>query len=160
MSVAGPAGDLSYISEDLKGPVTFTLTLTGRSAADVTVDYATGQAQVLSRLAARQGITHATAGEDYTAATGTVTFSPGDATRQVTVQLTDDDVSEDTEFFGFKISNAQNAQLRNDATDEVADVGLLDDDPRGVAIDPTSIRLPPRSASNAVTGGANAQAPR
>ena len=141
VSVAGPAGDLSYISEDLKGPVTFTLTLTGRSAADVTVDYATGQAQVLSRLAARQGITHATAGEDYTAATGTVTFSPGDATRQVTVQLTDDDVSEDTEFFGFKISNAQNAQLRNKATEEVADVGLLDDDPRGVAIDPTSISL-------------------
>ena len=141
VSVAGPAGDLSYISEDLKGPVTFTLTLAGRSAADVTVDYATGQAQVLSRLAARQGITPATAGEDYTAATGTVTFSPGDATKQVTVQLTDDDVSEDTEFFGFKISNAQNAQLRNKATEEVADVGLLDDDPRGVAIDPTSISL-------------------
>ena len=141
VSVAGPAGDLSYVSEDMKGPVTFTLTLTGRSAADVTVDYTTGQAQVLSGLAARQGITTATAGEDYTAATGTVTFSPGDATKQVTVQLTDDDVSEDTEFFGFKISNAQNAQLRNKATEEVADVGLLDDDPRGVAIDPTSISL-------------------
>ena len=141
VSVAGPAGDLSYVSEDKKGPVTFTLTLTGRSAADVTVDYVTGQAQVLSGLAARQGITPATAGEDYTAATGTVTFSPGDSTKQVTVQLTDDDVSEDTEFFGFKISNAQNAQLRNKATEEVADVGLLDDDPRGVAIDPTSISL-------------------
>ena len=141
VSVAGPAGDLSYVSEDIKGPVTFTLTLTGRSAADVTVDYATGQAQVLSGLAARQGITSATAGEDYTAATGTVTFSPGDATKQVTVQLTDDDVSEGTEFFGFKISNAQNAQLVNKATEEVADVGLLDDDPRGVAIDPTSISL-------------------
>ena len=96
---------------------------------------------MLNRLATRQGITPATAGEDYTAATGTVTFSPGDATRQVTVQLTDDDVSEDTEFFGFKISNARNAQLRNDATDEVADVGLLDNDPRGVAVDPTSISL-------------------
>ena len=141
VSVAGPAGDLSYVSEDMKGPVTFTLTLTGRSAADVTVDYATGQTQVLRGLAARQGITPATAGEDYTAATGTVTFSPGDATKQVTVQLTNDDVSEDTEFFGFKISNAQNAHLRNDATEEVADVGLLDDDPRGVAIDPTSISL-------------------
>ncbi len=141
VSVAGPAGDLSYVSEDMKGPVTFTLTLTGRSAADVTVDYATGQTQVLRGLAARQGITPATAGEDYTAATGTVTFSPGDATKQVTVQLTNDDVSEDTEFFGFKISNAQNAQLRNKATEEVADVGLLDDDPRGVAIDPTSISL-------------------
>ena len=141
VSVAGPAGDLSYVSEDMKGPVTFTLTLTGRSAADVTVDYATGQTQVLRGLATRQGITPATAGEDYTAATGTVTFSPGDATKQVTVQLTNDDVSEDTEFFGFKISNARNAHLRNDATEEVADVGLLDDDPRGVAIDPTSISL-------------------
>ena len=141
VSVAGPAGDLSYVSEDIKGPVTFTLTLAGRSAADVTVDYATGQAQVLSGLAARQGTTAATAGEDYTAATGSVTFSPGDTTKHVTVQLTDDDLSEDTEFFGFKISNVQNAQLRNRATEEVADVGLLDDDPRGVTIDPTSISL-------------------
>ena len=141
VSVAGPAGDLTYVSEAMKGPVTFTLTLMGQSAADVTVDYATGQAQVLSGLAARQGITAATAGEDYTAATGSVTFSPGDTTRDVTVQLTDDDVSEDTEFFGFKISNVQNGQLRNKATEEVADVGLLDDDPRGVTIDPTSISL-------------------
>ena len=151
VSVAGPAGDLTYVSEDMKGPVTFTLTLMGQSAADVTVDYATGQAQVLSGLAARQGITAATAGEDYTAATGSVTFSPGDTTRDVTVQLTDDDVSEDTEFFGFKISNARNARLRNDAAEEVADVGLLDDDPRGVTIDPTSISLDePASGETAV----------
>ena len=151
VSVAGPAGDLTYVSEDLKGPVTFTLTLAGRSAADVTVDYATGEAELLSGLAARQGITGATAGEDYTAAMGTVTFSPGVTTRQVTVQLTDDDVSEDTEFFGFKISNVQNAQLRNKATEEVADVGLLDDDPRGVTIDPTSIGLDePASGETAV----------
>ena len=141
VSVAGPAGDLTYVSEDMKGPVIFTLTLMGQSAADVTVDYATGQAQVLSGLAARQGITSATAGEDYTAATGSVTFNPGDTTKDVTVQLTDDDVSEDTEFFGFKISNVQNAQLRNIATEEVVDMGLLDDDPRGVTIDPTSISL-------------------
>ena len=151
VSVAGPAGDLTYVSEAMKGPVTFTLTLMEQSAADVTVDYATGQAQVLSGLAARQGITGATAGEDYTAATGTVTFSPGDTTKHVTVQLTDDDVSEDTEFFGFKICNVQNAQLRNKATEEVADVGLLDDDPRGVTIDPTSIGLDePASGETAV----------
>ena len=149
--VKGPGGQVSYVSEGLTSPVTFTLTLTGRSAADVTVDYATGDARVLSGLAARQGITGATAGEDYTAATGTVTFSPGVTTRQVTVQLTNDDVSEDTEFFGFKISNVQNGQLRNKATEEVADVGLLDDDPRGVTIDPTSIGLDePASGETAV----------
>ena len=55
--------------------------------------------------------------------------------------MTDDDVSEDTEFFGFKISNVQNGELRNKATEEVADVGLLDDDARGVTVDPTSISL-------------------
>ena len=151
VSVAGPAGDLSYVSEDMKGPVTFTLTLSRRSASDVTVDFATGEARVLGSLSTRQRITPATAGEDYTSATGTVTFSPGDATKQVTVQLTDDDVSEDTEFFGFKISNVQNGQLRNKATEEVADVGLLDDDPRGVTIDPTSIGLDePASGETAV----------
>ena len=151
VSVAGPAGDLSYISEDATGPVTFTLTLTGRSATDVTVDYATGAAQLLSAFTSRQGITRATAGEDYTAATGSVTFSPGETTKQVTVQLTNDDMSEDTEFFGFKISNARNAQLPNEATEQVADVGLLDDDPRGVLIEAISIGLEePASGETAV----------
>ena len=84
---------------------------------------------------------HATAGEDLHRGNGHRHFQSRGCNQQVTVQLTDDDVSEDTEFFGFKISNAQNAQLRNKATEEVADVGLLDDDPRGVAIDPTSISL-------------------
>ena len=139
VSVAGPAGDLSYVSEAAMGPVTFTLTLAGRSAMDVTVEYATGTAQLLSAFATPQGLTHATADEDYTATTGTVTFGATDTTRQVTVQLTDDDVSEDTEFFGFRISNPQNAQLHNDGTEQVADVGLLDDDDRGVPIDPISI---------------------
>ena len=151
VSVAGPAGDLSYVSEDATGPVTFTLTLTGRSATDVTVDYATGAAQLLSAFTSRQGVTRATAGEDYTAATGSVTFSPGETTKQVTVQLTNDDMSEDTEFFGFKISNVQNAQLPNEATEQVADVGLLDDDPRGVLIEAISIGLEePASGETAV----------
>ena len=141
MSVTGPAGDLSYVREDAKDPVTFTLTLSGRRASDVTVDYTTGQAQVLSGLAPRQGINPATAGEDYTTTTGSITFSPGVTTSQVTVQLTDDDVSEETEFFGFKVSNVENARLQKAVDEEVVDVGLLDDDLRGVTIDPTSISL-------------------
>ena len=46
VSVKGPGGDVSYVSESLTTPVTFTLKLSGSSAADVTVDYATGQARV------------------------------------------------------------------------------------------------------------------
>ena len=153
VSVAGPAGAVSYVSENVKDPVTFTLTLMGQSAGDVTVDYATGEAGLLGLLTARQGLAGATEDEDYAGTSGTVTFTSGQTTKTVTVQVTNDDVSEDTEFFGFKISNVQNGQLRNKATEEVADVGLLDDDPRGVTIDPISIGLDePATGETAVAG--------
>ena len=60
VSVAGPAGAVSYVSENAKDPVTFTLTLMGQSAGDVTVDYATGEAGLLGLLTARQGLAGAT----------------------------------------------------------------------------------------------------
>ena len=151
VSVAGPDGKVSYVSENANGPVTFTLTLTGQSAGDVTVDYATGEAGLLGLLTARQSLAGATEDEDYAGTSGTVTFSSGQTTKTFTVQVTNDDVSEDTEFFGFKISNAQNAQLGNEATEQVADMGLLDDDPRGVLIEAISIGLEePASGETAV----------
>ena len=153
LSVAGPGGEVSYVSENAKDPVTFTLTLMGQSAGDVTVDYATGGAGLLGLLTARQGLARATEGEDYAGTSGTVTFTSGQTTKTVTVQLTNDDVSEDTEFFGFKISAPQGADLRGQRSEDVADVGLVDDDPRGVTIAPTSIGLhEPASGETAVAG--------
>ena len=153
VSVAGPAGDVSYVSENAKDPVTFTLTLMGQSAGDVTVDYATGEAGLLGLLTARQGLAGATQDEDYAGTSGTVTFTPGQTTKTVTVQVTNDDVSEETEFFGFTISAPQGADLRGQRSEDVADVGLLDDDPRGVPIAPTSIGLDePASGETAVAG--------
>ncbi len=153
VSVAGPAGEVSYVSENAKDPVSFTLTLMGQSAGDVTVDYATGEAGLLGLLTARQGLAGATEEEDYASTSGTVTFTSGQTTKTVTVQVTDDDVSEDTEFFGFKISSPQGADLRGQRSEVVADVGLLDDDARGVTIDPTSIGLhEPASGETAVVG--------
>ena len=91
--------------------------------------------------------------EDYAGTSGTVTFTSGQTTKTVTVQVTNDDVSEETEFFGFKISTPQGADLRGQRSEDVADVGLLDDDPRGVTIDPTSIGLhEPASGETAVAG--------
>ena len=141
VSVAGPAGAVSYVSENVKGPVTFTLTLMGQSAGDVTVDYATGEAGLLGLLTSRQGPAGATEDEDYAGASGTVTFTSGQTTKTVAVQVTDDDVSEETEFFDFKISRPQGADLRGQRSEVVADVGLVDDDARGATIDPTSISL-------------------
>ena len=152
--MAGPAGDMSYVSENAKDPVTFTLTLMGQSAGDVTVDYATGEAGLLGLLTARQGLAGATENEDYAGASGTVTFTPGQTTKTVTVQVTNDDVSEDTEFFGFRISAPQGADLRGQRSEDVADVGLLDDDPRGVTIGPTSIGLDEPVAGGTAVAGA------
>ena len=159
VSVAGPAGAVSYVSENAKGPVTFTLTLTGQSEEDVTVSYATGGAALArlnGRSLSRQALAAATAGMDYTPATGSVAFSSGETTKRVTVQVTNDDLSEDTEFFGLTISNSQNAQIRNAATEQTADVGLLDDDPRGVTIDPISINL--REPSSGQTASSSSYA--
>ena len=153
VSVAGPAGEVSYVSENAKDPVTFTLTLVGQSAGDVTVDYATGEAGLMDLFTARQGLAGATEGQDYAGASGTVTFTPGQTTKTVNVQVTDDDVNEETEFFGFRISTPQGADLRGQRSEDVADVGLLDDDPRGVAIGPTSIGLhEPVAGGTAVAG--------
>ena len=153
VSVAGPAGEVSYVSENAKDPVTFTLTLVGQSAGDVTVDYATGEAGLPGLLTARQGLAVATEGEDYAGTSGTVTFTSGQTTRTVTVPVTNDDVSEETEFFGLRISAPQGADLRDQRSEDVADVGLLDDDPRGVTIHPTSIGLDePASGETAVAG--------
>ena len=144
---------MSYVSENAKDPVTFTLTLVGQSAGDVTVDYATGEAGILDLFTARQGLAGATEDEDYAGTSGTVTFTSGQTTKTVTVQVTDDDVSEDTEFFGFRISAPQGADLRGQRSEDVADVGLVDDDARGVTIDPTSISLhEPASGQTAVAG--------
>ena len=154
VSVSGPEGKLSHVSEDAKDPVSFTLTLTGESAEDVTVDYATGEARLLGRLTARQGVSGATADEDYTSARGTVTFTSGQTTSTVTVQVTSDDVSEDTEYFGFRISNPRNAELTDRRAEDVVDVGVLDDDARGVMVDGRSLMLvePARGATTTVSG--------
>ena len=130
VSVEGPAGAVSYVSENLKDPITFTLTLMGQTAGNVTVDYATGEAGLVDLFTARQGLTRATEDEDYASTSGTVTFTSGQTTKTVTVQVTNDDLSEETEFFGFKISAPQGADLRGQRSEDVADVGLLDDDPR------------------------------
>ena len=153
VSVAGPAGAVSYVSENAKDPVTFTLTLVGQSAGDVTVDYATGEAGLVDLFTARQGLTRATEDEDYAGISGTFTFTSGQTTKTVTVQVTNDDVSEETEFFGFKISAPQGADIRGQRSEDVADVGLLDDDRRGATIGPISIGLDePASGETAVAG--------
>jgi Calx-beta domain len=73
----------------------FTVSLDQAQSAPVTVDFATAA-----------GIGTATAPSDYTAASGTVTFAPGETTKTITVQVNGDTTVEPDETFTVNLANA------------------------------------------------------
>ena len=90
----------------------FTVSVTGTLAESATVDYATSDGSAL-------------AGEDYGAASGTLTFDDGDP-QTVAVPLLDDAVDEPPETFTLTLSNAAGATIeRAVATGTIED----NDDP-------------------------------
>jgi chitinase len=72
---------------------TFTVTLSGASSQQVTVNFATANGT-------------ATAGSDYTARTGTLTFAPGTTTQTVQVTITGDFSDEPSETFFLNLNGA------------------------------------------------------
>ena len=80
----------------------FTVTLDQSARGEVTVDWATADGT-------------ATAGTDYTAGSGRLTFSAGETSRTVAVTVTGDTVDEPDETFTVTLSNAVGAVL-GDAT--------------------------------------------
>ncbi|MDX6692429.1 MAG: trimeric autotransporter adhesin [Blastocatellia bacterium] len=112
----GDSGTTSY---------TFTVTKTGATAFNSTVDYATVNGT-------------ATAPSDFTAIPATtLTFLPGDATKQVTVLVNGDTTVEPNEAFTVHLSNATGASIAdadgtgaitNDDTRPPASVVYVDDD--------------------------------
>ncbi len=77
---------------------TFTVTLSAPSASTVTVQYNTANGT-------------ATAGSDYQAATGTLTFAPNDTSETITVVVNGDTVFESNETFAVNLSNPTNATI-------------------------------------------------
>ena len=76
----------------------FVVTLARAVDGPVTVDYATSDGT-------------ATAGDDYTATSGTLTFAAGETTKTVAVPVLDDAVEDNGETVNFTLSNASGAQL-------------------------------------------------
>ncbi|MBA2732119.1 MAG: lamin tail domain-containing protein [Acidobacteria bacterium] len=76
----------------------FTVTLSAASGQTVTVDYATAD-------------NTATAGTDYQAASGTLTFIPGDTTETISVTINGDTTVEPDETFFVNLTNPVNATL-------------------------------------------------
>ncbi|MCB0924301.1 MAG: hypothetical protein KDB50_07125 [Mycobacterium sp.] len=77
---------------------TFAVTLSKASSTPITVGYQTGDGT-------------ATAGSDYTATAGTLTFNPGVTTQQVVVKVIGDTTVEPDEAFSVTLSNPNGAVL-------------------------------------------------
>jgi hypothetical protein len=92
----------------------FTVTLTGATARTVTVNYATAN-----------GSPAATAGSDYVAKSGTLTFAPGVTTQTVSVVVNGDLLNEANETFFVNLSGATNASIG----DSRGICTIIDDDP-------------------------------
>jgi Calx-beta domain/FG-GAP-like repeat len=94
--------------------VTFTVTLSAASDAPVTVTYATADGS-------------ATAGSDYQAQNGTLTFAPGETSKPITVLVNGDRIGEANEAFFVVLSNPGNATIA-DGTGQGTGT-ILDDEP-------------------------------
>ena len=93
--------------------VAFAVTLSRAAAGPVTVDYAT-----------RDG--SARAGEDYTAASGTLTFATGESSKTVEIAVLDDARDEGGETFVLALSNASGARLEDaEATGTIENADLV-----------------------------------
>lgn len=79
--------------------MTFTVTLSAASAQSVTVDYSTADSSATL------------ANNDYQAASGTVTFSPGQTSQTITVTIVGDNNVEPDEDFTVNLSNASGADI-------------------------------------------------
>jgi Calx-beta domain len=91
----------------------FTVVLSASSADPVTVGYATVDGS-------------AKAPDDYAAASGTLTFSPGELSKQVTVQVVGDTLDEPHEIYTLELSNPLGATI----ADGHGAGTILDNDPQ------------------------------
>ena len=117
LTIPGPDAEASSLSvadaeatEEEDAAMDFVVTLDPAAGDAVTVDYATSDGT-------------ATAGEDYTATSGTLTFTAGDTRKTISVPITDDAEDDGGETFTLTLSNASGADL-----DDATAAGTINDD--------------------------------
>lgn len=120
---------------------TFTVTLSEPSDQTVTVDFVTANGS-------------AAAGSDYQTASGTLTFTPGETSQTVTVQVNGDRRGETNETFFVTLSNATNAPI-----DDGQGVGtIVDDEPR-ISVSDVTMAEGPRNQTTLFTFTVTLSAP-
>ena len=96
-------------SEEDDSTIDFVVTLNPAGEANITVDYATANGT-------------ASAGSDYTAQSGTLTFTAGETSKTVTVAIIDDSTEESDETLTLTLSNPSGAEISDgQATGTIAD---------------------------------------
>ena len=100
---SSPSGLPALVIDDVTvaedgGSAPFTVSLSRQSSAAVTVHFGTSDWT-------------ATAGSDYTAASGRLTFAPGETRKTIAVPVLADDEEEGDEIFTVRLSDARNAAL-------------------------------------------------
>ena len=85
-------------SEENDATIDFVVTLEPASSETVTVEYGTADRT-------------ATAGDDYTAKSGTLTFNPGETSKTIAVPIIDDMTDDDNETLTVKLRNATGADI-------------------------------------------------
>jgi hypothetical protein len=119
INISGPA-----IVDEAAGTATYTVTLSHASAGPVTVDYASADGS-------------ATAGSDYDATSGTLSFAPGTTSLTITVPITNDNLYEGGETYTVNLSNATGGASIGTAS---VSTEIVDD---GRPSDPTDPSSPP-----------------
>jgi len=102
------------------GSAPITVNLSAASTQTVTVHYATSDGT-------------ATAGSDYTAANGTLTFSPGNTSKTFSVSILEDALVEGNETVNLSLTNPSNATL---GTPSTAVLTIVDNDAPHISVDP------------------------
>ena len=124
--VGSPALSISAArASEADGVVRVTVTLSGAVSAPVTVGYATADGTAI-------------AGDDYTAAAGTLSFAGAStAAQQIRIRLRDDRIAEDVETFIVRLSEPRGAA----ATDTTATVTIVDNDAPAVTVEPAALNV-------------------
>ena len=110
--VAAHGNDRNIYRYGTQSEVVFTVSIGATSLTPVSVEFATANGIAL-------------AGTDYTTASGTITFAPGETRRTILVQTLDDAAAEPTETFTVNLSNPVGATI----ADGLGVATILDNDP-------------------------------
>ena len=125
----------TYSVNENAGSATITVNLSAASTQQVMVNYATSNGT-------------ATAGSDYTATSGTLTFSPGQTSKTFSVSIINDSTPEPTETVNLTLSSPVNAALESPST---AVLNILDDDLPTVYFSQSSYSVNENAGSATIT---------